>query len=409
MNDPIFGLYGYGANVTADETSYTVIPTDGFGKRVNILDQKIYVETTQDTITSAKFAMDGSSIELNVKGYTAASHVSHIALSGAGLKDGFYAINVNGEKVSQVYVKNNEANATITMPAGETNVVTITADPNGENAAPQAAIKVSSDDLQAIVTYTLTAVASDDGYPGNSLTYLWAFESLSGEGASAFLSSDAAPTTQFNVSEAGEYVISLTVSDGEKSTKVEKTLVVGEAPERLAPTINSATGTPVVGNPTVADLKAEATVDPLYQGVPRFHWELVSQPEGGNAMIGNPNEKEAKLRVDKGGEYVVRLTVTDEDKTSSTEVTVTMTDAADGIQRVKTVITQVGVAPTLPNGVVAVRDDGTYSGGAVDWDEISEDKYAQAGEFEAYGTLRTQTTRVAVKVIVVKGDRKQLP
>ena len=400
VNDPIFGLYGYGANVTADETSYTVIPTDGFGKRVNILDQKIYVETTQDTITSAKFAMDGSSIELNVKGYTAASHVSHIALSGAGLKDGFYAINVNGEKVSQVYVKNNEANATITMPAGETNVVTITADPNGENAAPQAAIKVSSDDLQAIVTYTLTAVASDDGYPGNRLTYLWAFESLAGEGASAFLSSDAAPTTQFNVSEAGEYVISLTVSDGEKSTKVEKTLVVGEAPERLAPTINSATGTPVVGNPTVADLKAEATVDPLYQGVPRFHWELVSQPEGGNAMIGNPNEKEAKLRVDKGGEYVVRLTVTDEDKTSSTEVTVTMTDAADGIQRVKTVITQVGVAPTLPNGVVAVRDDGTYSGGAVDWDEISEDKYAQAGEFEAYGTLRTQTTRVAVKVIV---------
>lgn len=408
VNDPIFGLYGYGANVTADETSYTVVPTDGFGKRVNILDQKIYVETTQDTITSAKFAMDGSSIELNVKGYTAASHVSHIALSGAGLKDGFYAINVNGEKVSQVYVKNNEADATITMPAGETNVVTITADPNGENAAPQAAIKVSSDDLQAIVTYTLTAVASDDGYPGDSLTYLWAFESLAGEGASAFLSSDAAPTTQFNVSEAGEYVISLTVSDGEKSTKVEKTLVVGEAPERLAPTINSATGTPVVGNPTVADLKAEATVDPLYQGVPRFHWELVSQPEGGNAMIGNPNEKEAKLRVDKGGEYVVRLTVTDEDKTSSTEVTVTMTDAADGIQRVKTVITQVGVAPTLPNGVVAVRDDGTYSGGAVDWDEISEDKYAQAGEFEAYGTLRTQTTRVAIKVIVVKGDRKNV-
>lgn len=44
-------------------------------------------------------------------------------------------------------MKNNEANATITMPAGETNVVTITADPNGENAAPQAAIKVSSDDL----------------------------------------------------------------------------------------------------------------------------------------------------------------------------------------------------------------------------------------------------------------------
>ena len=408
VNDPIFGLYGYGANVTADETSYTVIPTDGFGKRVNILDQKIYVETTQDTITSAKFAMDGSSIELNVKGYTAASHVSHIALSGAGLKDGFYAINVNGEKVSQVYVKNNEANATITMPAGETNVVTITADPNGENAAPQAAIKVSSDNLQAIVTYTLTAVASDDGYPGDSLTYLWAFESLAGEGASAFLSSDAAPTTQFNVSEAGEYVISLTVSDGEKSTKVEKTLVVGEAPERLAPTIDSATGTPVVGNPTVADLKAEATVDPLYQGVPRFHWELVSQPEGGNAMIGNPNEKEAKLRVDKGGEYVVRLTVTDEDKTSTTDVTVTMTDAADGIQRVKPVITQVGVAPTLPNGVVAVRDDGTYSGGAVDWDEISEDKYAQAGEFEAYGTLRTQTTRVAVKVIVVKGDRKNV-
>lgn len=168
MNDPIFGLYGYGANVTADETSYTVVPTDGFGKR----DQHPRPEDLRRNDAGhhhqRKVRYDGSSIELNVKGYTAASHVSHIALSGAGLKDGFYAINVNGEKVSQVYVKNNEANATITMPAGETNVVTITADPNGENAAPQAAIKVSSDDLQAIVTYTLTAVASDDGYPGNS-------------------------------------------------------------------------------------------------------------------------------------------------------------------------------------------------------------------------------------------------
>ncbi len=152
MNDPIFGLYGYGANVTADETSYTVVPTDGFGKRVNILDQKIYVETTQDTITSAKVRYRRQLHRAErPKGYTAASHV-FIALSGAGLKDGFYAINVNGEKVSQVYVKNNEANATITMPAGETNVVTITADRTARMPLRRPAIKGLQRRSRAIVT-----------------------------------------------------------------------------------------------------------------------------------------------------------------------------------------------------------------------------------------------------------------
>ena len=66
--DPIFGLYGYGASVTKNGTSYSITPTDGFGKRVNLLDEKIYVETVQDSITSAVINGDGSSIELRLKG-----------------------------------------------------------------------------------------------------------------------------------------------------------------------------------------------------------------------------------------------------------------------------------------------------------------------------------------------------
>ena len=189
---------------------------------------------------------------------------------------------------------------------------------------------------------------------------------------------------------------------------MERTLQIGDAPERKAPTIVSATGAPMPGNPSVAALKAEAATDPLYGGVPKYQWEIVSQPEGGNAKLGNAGEAEAKLRVDKGGEYVLKLTVTDEDKISTADVTVTMTDKADGIQRAKTIITQVGTAPTLPTGVVAVRDDGTYSGGAVDWDEVLAEKYAETGTFEVLGTLRTQTTRVACTVVVVDGARKNI-
>lgn len=109
-------------------------------------------------------------------------------------------------------------------------------------------------------------------------------------------------------------------------------------------------------------------------------------------MIGNPNEKEAKLRVDKGGEYVVRLTVTDEDKTSSTEVTVTMTDAADGIQRVKTVITQVGVAPTLPNGVsLSVTTAPTPAAQSIGTRSPKTSMHRPVSS-RPHGTLRTQTT-----------------
>ena len=292
--DPIFGLYGYGATVTKTGTSYTITPTDGFGKRVNLLDEKIYVETVQDSITKAVINGDGSSIQLTLKGYTDAEHTSEIDLSGAGLKAGFYAITVNNEKAGQVYVNSaKEARVTVTLTGGAT--VTLTADPNAENAAPSVKIVPSTTEPKAVEKFTLTAVVSDDGAPEDGeITYAWAI--ADGDTGSLGLEGTTNQVVTVHSKEPGTHTVVLTVSDGEKSTTLEYEFTIGDAPERKAPTIVSATGAPMPGNPSVAALKAEATTDPLYGGVPKYQWEIVSQPEGGNAKLGDADNAEAKLR-----------------------------------------------------------------------------------------------------------------
>ena len=53
VTDPIFGLTGYGCNVSKSGDVYTVTPLDGIGKRINIIDGKVYVELEQDSCTQA--------------------------------------------------------------------------------------------------------------------------------------------------------------------------------------------------------------------------------------------------------------------------------------------------------------------------------------------------------------------
>jgi hypothetical protein len=63
-------------------------------------------------------------------------------------------------------------------------------------------------------TLTVDASVADDGLPSASLTYAWS--QLSGPGTVAFAPTDAEDTTA-SFSEAGDYVLRLTVSDGELS------------------------------------------------------------------------------------------------------------------------------------------------------------------------------------------------
>ena len=51
--DPVFGLTGYGCEVTYNGGSYSVTPLDGVYHRLNLINEKVSLELTQDQYSSA--------------------------------------------------------------------------------------------------------------------------------------------------------------------------------------------------------------------------------------------------------------------------------------------------------------------------------------------------------------------
>ena len=403
VTDPIFGLVGYGSQVSKDGDTYTIIPEDGIGKRINVIDNKLYLTLEQDSCTKAVVKEDGSFFELDLNCVVNTEHLSKIALSGAGLQDGYYSIKLNGEEAGQCFVQNDEAVANVVIPAGETAKVTIEKMDGGENQAPVVSIKKPADDIQAVRPFTMEGTAYDDGAPNGTLTYKWE-AGKTPEGASMTFAADNAPTTSVVGTIEGEYVVKLTVSDGELSTVAELPITLLEAPEREEPVIGEVTAVQDSVNTSVANLSGEATGDPLYHGELSYKWSVVSQPEGGNAVIGNADQAKALLKASVPGEYVVRFTAIDADKSASKDVTVTMSGAVDGMDRAVSVVTKVGTAPVLPETVDVINADGNVAAGKINWDAVEADAYAKVGSFTVTGTVDGSEQKVAVTVFVVKGD-----
>ena len=118
--------------------------------------------------------------------------------------------------------------------------------------------------------------------------------------------------------------------------------------------INLASGKMTQAVITVRSDMDEMCIRDRYHGELSYKWSVVSQPEGGNAVIGNADQAKALLKASVPGEYVVRFTAIDADKSASKDVTVTMSGAVDGMDRAVSVVTKVGTAPVLPETVDAV-------------------------------------------------------
>lgn len=408
--DPVFGLTGYGAEVSKDGTRYTVTPLDGIGKRINIIDDKIYVELEQDSCTTAVIDESGNYIDLTVSNTTGTGHLSKITLSGAGIEDGYYSVSVNGEEGEQCYVSGNEGIAYAVVPAGESATITIEKMDGGENQAPKIYSLEADEEPQALVPFRVEASAYDDGAPDGTLTYSWEVTDAP-EGGELTFDADNKPFAEATASLDGQYTVSLTVSDGELSVAEDLVINVGTAPEKSAPVIDEATAVQNPTNTTVAELSGSATGDSTYGNELEYAWSIVDQPEGGNAVLANADQPDAMLKAYAPGTYTVRLTVTDrkstvydEDVSSYEDVTFEMTGNVDGIERAGTVITQVGTAPTLPETLEVIHPDGTIQDSSITWDEIAEDSYAEKGNFTVGGTVDGTEMRVEVTVMVAEGE-----
>lgn len=412
--DPVFGLTGYGAEVSKDGSRYTVTPLDGIGKRINIIDDKIYVELEQDSCTKAVIDESGSYIGLTVNNTTGTEHLSRITLSGAGIADGYYSVKVNGEEGEQCCVSGNEGIAYAVVPAGESAEITIEKMDGGENQAPKIYSVETEEEPQALVPFRVEASAYDDGAPDGTLTYKWEVTDAP-EGAELTFDADDNPYAEVSAALHGQYTVKLTVSDGDLSVEKVITIDVGEGPEKSAPVITDASGVQNPTNTTVAELSGSAEGDSIYGNDLEYEWSIVDQPEGGNAVLANADQQDAMMKAYAPGTYTVRLTVTDrkstiydEDMSSHEDVVIEMTGNVDGIERAGTVITQVGTAPELPESLEVIHADGTVQNSAVTWDNIPEDSYAEKGSFAAGGTVDGTDMRVEMTVMVVEGEASNI-
>jgi len=193
--------------------------------------------------------------------------------------------------------------------------VTVTV--NAANIAP--AVNAGPDQTITLPNNaTLNGTVTDDGLPvGATLTITWS--KVSGPGTVTFANADAASTTA-TFSQAGTYVLRLSVSDTQLTTSDEVTVTVN--PPNIAPAVNAGPDL-TVNLPDCATLNGTVTDDGLPVGATlTITWSKSSGP--GTVTFANANAASTTACFSASGTYVLRLTASDTQQNSSDDVTVTV-------------------------------------------------------------------------------------
>jgi hypothetical protein len=124
--DPIFGLFGYGCEVSQSGSNYVVTPEDGIFKRLNLITQKLSMELETDQYTSATVATAKNYVEFTLKNTEGNAHTTKVTFSG--LTAGNYNVMLNDAKVGSFTAKNGQKSiATINVGVAATYNIKITA------------------------------------------------------------------------------------------------------------------------------------------------------------------------------------------------------------------------------------------------------------------------------------------
>jgi MYXO-CTERM domain-containing protein len=93
-NDPIFGLTGYGCNVSSANSCTSVTPTDGVFKRLNMISQKLSFTLNRDRYAGATVSSTNDYLGFTLQNQTGDAHTT--TLTVVGLAAGSYAVSVGG-------------------------------------------------------------------------------------------------------------------------------------------------------------------------------------------------------------------------------------------------------------------------------------------------------------------------
>src|ERR1700736_1855787 len=164
-------------------------------------------------------------------------------------------------------------------------------------------------------TVTLDGSKSTDP-SGGTVTYSWAFTSLP-PGSTAFLSHSSTVMPTFVVDVPGNYVITLTVSNGKASSSASVTVSTFRTPPIANAGPNQTVG---VGATVVLNGSGSTSVDgrPL-----TYAWTLTALPAGSTATLTGANSVMPTFVSDKAGTYMAQLIVNDGLPSSPSTVTIT--------------------------------------------------------------------------------------
>ncbi|HWR50110.1 MAG TPA: hypothetical protein VN428_03330 [Bryobacteraceae bacterium] len=226
----------------------------------------------------------------------------------------------------------------------------------GGTAAQNKAPVVSAGSNQTITlpsSASLNGTVTDDGLPaGAQVTASWT--KVSGPGTVTFANAASSSTTAA-FSTSGSYVLRLTASDSQLSSSGDVTITVNPAQSNQAPVV-TVTPNISVTLPSAAALYGTVTDDGLPAGSSvSATWSKVSGP--GTVTFANASSRSTTATFSVAGSYLVRLTATDGQLSSSKDVTVIV---------LASTINQAPVVSAGPPRTVVYRNTATLTGTVTD-------------------------------------------
>ena len=162
----------------------------------------------------------------------------------------------------------------------------------------------------------LNGTVADDGFPvGGQIVSRWT--TLSGPGTVTF-SNPSAPNTTATFSAPGVYVLTLNANDGEFTGSANVTVTVVDANQ--SPTVTAGPMQTITWPANSVTLAGTATDDGLPNGTLSLSWTQITG--AGTTVFSNPNALNTSVTFSKPGTYDLRLTASDSQLSSSSDVLV---------------------------------------------------------------------------------------
>ena len=277
----------------------------------------------QNVLLNATVSLDGSESR-DVEGavityfwqFTEKPQGSDASLNDATLAQPWFIADVSGSYRLSLVVNDGGLDS-------EADEVIITVADGEENSRPVANAGADQN-VQLNDNVILNGGLSSDAN-NDQLSYHWQIVTRP-QGSTANLLLTNQQQSAFIADLAGEFVISLEVSDGSLTSEADL-VVVNVSAENTAPTADAGDDQQTGINETVT-LDGSGSSDAEGAEL-AYSWQFISNPDGSNAQISGSDQADASFVPDVAGEYVIALTVNDGELDSEADnVVITASEAS---------------------------------------------------------------------------------